>query len=375
MRVLIVIDDLRKAGAQRAVVQEIRALHPRHVEFHVAALACVAGSTFASDLARQGVSVDYIPGSGLVDPRRVAALVGIIERTRPDLVHTHLTYANILGSLASAVARRPVVASLHNVDVNQVSSSRAKCRLEGFVLRHLASRIVVVAAGARAETSRNFDVPVDRIAVVPNGIDPLSVALPAQFDRAEKRRQLGIRPGEQVLCSVARLDESKGHRYLLGALAVLQARQTELRIRSLLVGGGPELGRIRELGTTLGLGEQIALLGVRADVAEIVAASDVFVLPSLNEGLSQALLEAMALGTPVVATNVGGTPDAVEPGRTGWCVPPAAPVALADAIQHSLEEPLTAINYAHAARAMVAERFPIAAHVSRLQTLYECVTR
>jgi len=99
------------------------------------------------------------------------------------------------------------------------------------------------------------------------------------------------------------------------------------------------------------------------------------VLPSLNEGLSQALLEAMALGTPVVATNVGGTPDAVEPGRTGWCVPPAAPVALADAIQHSLEEPLTAINYAHAARAMVAERFPIAAHVSRLQTLYECVTR
>jgi glycosyltransferase involved in cell wall biosynthesis len=111
-------------------------------------------------------------------------------------------------------------------------------------------------------------------------------------------------------------------------------------------------------------------LGTRDDVPEIVAASDLFVLPSLNEGLSQALLEAMAIGTPVVATDVGGTPDVVEPGRTGWRVPPARPLALAEAIQHALGNHAQASVYADAARCLVADKFNLELHLARLQAIY-----
>jgi Glycosyltransferase Family 4 len=118
VRVLIVIDDLRMAGAQRVITEEVRELHPARVEFHVAALAHTREPDFAGELCRLDVPLHYIPGSGLIDPRRVFALRRLIDDVQPDLVHTHLTYANILGTLAAVLAGRPVVSSLHNVDVN-----------------------------------------------------------------------------------------------------------------------------------------------------------------------------------------------------------------------------------------------------------------
>jgi glycosyltransferase involved in cell wall biosynthesis len=169
---------------------------------------------------------------------------------------------------------------------------------------------------------------------------------------------------------VGRVERSKGHRFLLQALAELRSRERGLRVRLVLIGAGPEESALRRLAESLDLTDRVALLGVRDDVAEIVAASDLFVLPSLNEGLSQAVLEAMTLGTPIVATDVGGTSDVVESGRTGWCVPPAQPVALADAIQEALGNPGTATAYADAARALVAQKFNLRLHVARLQALY-----
>jgi glycosyltransferase involved in cell wall biosynthesis len=369
MRVLIVIDDLRTAGAQRVIAQEVRELHPQRIDFHVAALARRPEQGFARELDRLGVPVHYVPGSGLVDPRRVAALRRLIDHVDPDLVHTHLTYANILGTLASALAGRPVVSSLHNVDINQRRWPIAKRRLEGFVLRHCAARVVVVSAAARLPTSRSFDVPVERLSVITNGVDPSAVAVPAGFDRSRMRRALGIGKRERLICTVARLDKSKGHRYLLEALAMLEPR----RVRLVLMGSGPEEARLQEQATRLGVEDRVVFLGIRDDFNEIIAASDLFVLPSLNEGLSQALLEAMALGTPVVATNVGGTRDVLEPGRTGWRVPPAEPIALANAIQQALGRPETATAYARAAHSLVRHGFNLTTHVSGLQALYASV--
>jgi glycosyltransferase involved in cell wall biosynthesis len=112
---------------------------------------------------------------------------------------------------------------------------------------------------------------------------------------------------------------------------------------------------------------------VREDVAEILAASDLFVLPSLNEGLSQALLEAMALSIPVVATDVGGIPDVLQSGRTGWCVSPGQPLPLANAIQQALATPALAKAYARAAHLLVTQRFSLPMHTAQLQSLYRAV--
>jgi glycosyltransferase involved in cell wall biosynthesis len=373
MRVLLVIDDLRRAGAQRVIAQEARALHPRRVEFQVAALAQRSEPSFVPELSERGVALEYVPGAGLLDVRRVSAVAQLIERFQPDLVHTHLSYANILGTLGSKRAHRPVVASLHNFDTNQLKWATPKRLLEGSVLRHWAARIVVVARGALPATVRSFGVPVERTVVLPNAVDYRSVDLPGGYDRARKRTELGASRGERLLCTVGRLEPSKGQRFLVHALAELHSREQEPLIRLVLVGAGPEENALRRLAEEVGLAERVTLLGARDDVAEVVAASDLFVQPSLNEGLSQALLEAMALGVPAVATDVGGTPDVLESGRTGWRVPPAQPVALADAIQQALGSPCTAATCADAARALVAQEFNLELHVARLQALYAAV--
>jgi glycosyltransferase involved in cell wall biosynthesis len=370
MRVLLVIDDLRRAGAQRVIAQEARALHPRHVVFGVAALARQPEPSFVAELSGLGVALEYVTGAGLLDVRRVSAVARVIDRFQPDLVHTHLSYANILGTLASKQAHRPVVASLHNVDTNQQRWATPKRLLEGSVLSRWAARIVVVSEAGGPPTPPRFGVPLDRTVVLPNAVDRATADLPGTYDRARERSELGLSRDERLLCTVGRLERSKGHRFLLQALAELRSRERGLRVRLVLIGAGPEESALRRLAESLDLTDRVALLGVRDDVAEIVAASDLFVLPSLNEGLSQAVLEAMTLGTPIVATDVGGTSDVVESGRTGWCVPPAQPVALADAIQEALGNPGTATAYADAARALVAQKFNLRLHVARLQALY-----
>jgi glycosyltransferase involved in cell wall biosynthesis len=370
MRVVLVIDDLRIAGAQRVIVQEARVLHPRRVVFNVVALAPDPDPSFAFDLRTLGVAVSHIPGRGLCDMHRAGDLAVLIRRLGPDLVHTHLTYANILGTLAARLAGLPCVASIHNVDSNQLKFATPKRWLEGLVLRRWATRVAIVAEGARAGVARNFGVLPDHLLALPNAIDPGTVSLPACFDRAQMRQALGAGPGESLLCSVGRLDPSKGHAYFLRALAQLDPGHP---FRAVLVGDGPQRHRLQRIAEKLGLADRVQLLGVRRDVAEIVAASDVFVLASLNEGLSQAMLEAMALGTPVVATDVGGTADAVVPGRTGWLVPAGDATVLATAIAQALDDRRQATTRATAARELIQEEFSWASHLARLEDLYRAV--
>src|SRR6267378_3304183 len=218
MRVLLVIDDLRRAGAQRVIAQEVRALHPQHVVFQVAALAHQPEPTFVPELNEMGVTIEYVPGAGLVDLRRVSAVAQLIDHFQPDLVHTHLSYANILGTLGSTQAHRPVVASLHNVDTNQQRWATPKRLLEGTVLSRWATRVVVVSESAGPATVRRFRVPSDRTVVLPNAVDRASVDLPVDYDRARRRTELGVSRNERLLCTVGRLERSKGHRFLLHAL-------------------------------------------------------------------------------------------------------------------------------------------------------------
>jgi glycosyltransferase involved in cell wall biosynthesis len=373
VRVVLVIDDLRIAGAQRVIVQEARALHPQRVAFTVVALAPDPDPSFAPELRGLGVDVRHVVGRGLSDLTRAVALADLIRRVSPDLVHTHLTYANILGTLAARLAQRPSVASIHNVDANQLKFRTLKRWLEGLVLRLWATRVAVVAEGARVAVAHNFGVPVDHIATLPNGVDPCTVRLPVGYDRVQMRHALGCVPGESLVCNVGRLDPSKGQASFLWALAELHACNPGYPFHALLVGDGPQKDQLHRLAENLGLADQVHLLGVRRDVAEIVAASDVFVLASLNEGMSQAMLEAMALGTPVVATDVGGTSDAVIPGHTGWLATAGDSIGLATAIHQALADKREAITRAAAARQLIQRQFSLTNHLACLEDLYRGV--
>ena len=370
LRVLVVVDDLRVSGAQRQIAEEARALDRARVALSIVSLAVAPGPSLAPQIEVAGVPIAVLPGKGIVDPRRLRQLVRLMRRVQPDIVHTQLSYANILGLLAARLAGRPAVASLQNVTTNQGRLDGPKRTLERLALR-LAERTIVVAEGAREETQRSFRLPPERIAVLPNAVDLARLDLPVEFDRDEVRRELGGRPSSRLICVIARLTPDKGHDLLLQAAAALASRHPG--IRYLFVGTGVEEGRLRRLAGDLGLAEVVAFLGVRDDVPRIVAASDLFVLPSLNEGLSLAMLEAMAIGTPVVATRVGGAADVIEPGRTGWIVPPGQPTSLADAIDEALRAPGRAAEYARRARNRVRSEFAVERHVELLEAIYRDV--
>jgi glycosyltransferase involved in cell wall biosynthesis len=371
LRVALIIDDLRVAGAQRVIAQEVRAADPRRLRFHVLALKRIAGKTMHDEIAGTGVAIEYVEGHGLLDPRRLWRLTVRLRQLQPDVVHTHLTYANTLGTVAARLSHVPAIATIHNITTNQDRLNAGKRFFESEVVRHCSDRVIFVARAALDEAAATFRVPRRRMFALPNAVDLTRFSPTVGFDRARKRHELGADEDTALICSVARLDPSKGHRFLLEAAALLKERHPTARY--LLAGAGREQERLAAQARRLGIDGIVTFLGVRDDVPELLAASDLFVLPSSNEGLSQAMLEAMALGVPVVATRVGGATELVMTRGTGWLVPPEAPRQLAEAIVEALSQPWLAASYARRAGDLVRQEYALDRPVDRLEAVYRDV--
>jgi glycosyltransferase involved in cell wall biosynthesis len=199
--------------------------------------------------------------------------------------------------------------------------------------------------------------------LVYNGIDVDEMSA-ARQERQDARRELGLGPDDRAVISVGRLSREKDYATLLRALAALPGP------RLFLVGHGPARGELEALAAELGLGQRVAFLGERNDVPRLLAACDLFALSSLTEGISMALLEAMAGGLPVAATAVGGTPELVIPGETGLLAPPGDPAALAQAMGALLGDVERAKALGAAGATRVAERFSLEAMAKAYAELY-----
>ncbi|MDW8322188.1 MAG: glycosyltransferase family 4 protein [Armatimonadota bacterium] len=194
--------------------------------------------------------------------------------------------------------------------------------------------VVVVSPQQRQEVLRH-GVPEHKVFYLPTTID--ASTLPAAYSSSQLRQMFCIREDASILGTVARLSLEKGHRFALEAARLLRERGT--CYQWLMVGSGVERETLERLSTSLGLQDTVHFLGERADARSIIGGLDLMVLPSLTEGLPNVVLEAFAYRTPVVATAVGGVPELVKDGETGWLVPPRDPHALAKAIQEALSNP------------------------------------
>jgi glycosyltransferase involved in cell wall biosynthesis len=187
--------------------------------------------------------------------------------------------------------------------------------------------------------------------------------------REEVRRGLGLPPEARVVGLVARLDHwGKGHRELFAALAQLQE---SLPVQALIVGGGRRQGDMEKLAASLGIGGAVHFLGNRRDVPDLLGAMDIFVLPSHSEGVSLALLEAMAAGLPVIASAVGGLPEVIADGVNGLLIPPRDPGALAGALARLLAEPDLARRLGGQARRDVENYYSVERLVREVNGIYE----
>lgn len=317
-------------GGEKQLVEVAKAAVWEGMEVVV---ACISGSSFEGLLKAE--RIDSIPLSQMrSNPlAAVLALARISKERRIDLIHTHSFFNSFSGRLAGRLTGVPVVTTVHCQPGAAKRTGRIKRvlwllreTLERSMVRYTSSFIAVSEAVAeglvRQGASRR------KIVVIPNGIDALEIR---QLAAKENRDRQPREPFRLRIGTVARLDPAKGIEILVEAAGILRDRNLSFEV--IIVGDGPERRRIEELVRHLDLEQQVVFRGYLDNPFAVLKTFDIHVVPSHEEGFGFTVLEAMALGRPVIATHVGGLVDLIEDGKTGLLVPPGDPQALADAIE------------------------------------------
>ena len=369
IRLLWLIDSLTLGGAESLAAAFAAACDRRRMEVQVCFLKRIGGNPFEDTLRARGVRCTSLEARNLRDVRAFRRLVRLIRDEGVDLLHAHLTYAVIWGVLASRITGRPCVATLHVPPAEEPAWTRpgVRERLMGVLLDRWSAAVIAVSGAVRDAYVSAGRVDPAKIAVVHNGIDCEAFA-PDSRRRGAARRQLGLAPETLVVLTVSVLREGKGLDVLLQAARAVVASVPNAVF--MVAGDGPSSDALRARAAELGLSERVRWLGFRRDVPEMLAAADLFVLPTLRDALPTALLEAMAAGLAVVASETGGIPEIVEVPGLGRLVPPSDPDALARAITHLLRRPEERAAMGAAARDHVRARFSTRAWIERLEGVY-----
>jgi glycosyltransferase involved in cell wall biosynthesis len=361
LKVLHLLATMPVGGAEDLVAAIVQGLDPRRFAVSVVTLGPLG--LVGQELRARGYEVVSL---GLDIKRTstwriVAAVRRRLKAGLPDILHTHLYHPNLYGRLGALGLGLPgVVATVHNSYI-RVKFHR---RVWNFLLAWSTDRVLAVSPRVYQDIRKFDGVPTSRLLLIPNGISLTELSTP--LSRAEARERLEV--SGLVIGTMSRLEEQKGHAYLLAALPKLRQEIDDLVV---LIAGE---GRLREklLGQAMDLGveNQVRFLGNRRDVPEIQRALDIFVQPSLWEGMPLALLKAMGAGLPVVATRVSGCMDAVIDGDNGRLVEPGDAEALARVILDLYRHPEARRRLGEAARRTVADRFSSETMLKRLEELY-----
>jgi glycosyltransferase involved in cell wall biosynthesis len=377
LRVAHVITRLCKGGAQENTFHTVRLADRSRFEVDL-----ISGPTGGSEgsieekVREAGIEVIREPDlvraiSPRQDWRAYRNLTALFRERRYDIVHTHTSKAGFVGRLAAARTQVPIVAHtphghvFHSYFSNPVTRVFVWC--ERYAARKTDRLIALTERGIEDHLSQGVGTPGQWDHVF-SGIDlaPFDAAIRR---RAAIRQELGYSPGDFVVGGVGRLEPVKGFTYLVKAARNILESLPHAHI--LLAGDGALADALR--GEASGFGERFRFLGLREDVPELMTALDVFVLPSVNEGMGRVLLESGAAGVPAVATAVGGVPDIVQDEVTGVLVPPRDPKAIARAVVSFSRDPGRRARMGEAARAMVVPAYGLEKMVERIEALYEAL--
>ena len=296
-------------------------------------------------------------------------LMKIFWQERPAIVHTHTSKAGILGRWAAFFAKVPVIVHTPHGHVFWGYFNKWKTSVFVFLERltaRITDSIITLTEHEKKDHLRFAIAPETKFTVIHSGVD-LSKFSGVTVDAFEMKKKLGISEGTFVVGTVGRLTPVKGQRYLLeAATKVLQQRPDTAFV---FLGDGELLTELTEMASSLGIKDHVKFLGWRPDVADVMATFDVFVLPSLNEGMGKVLVEAMAMGKPIIASNVGGIPDLVTHGLNGLLVPPADADAMADAIVTLHGDPSKAKRMAEKGN-LIAAGYSVDAMIQKIDRLY-----
>jgi L-malate glycosyltransferase len=291
--------------------------------------------TLGEELRTDGFLVEVLGRKSGVDGRCALRLAKILRRERVDLIHAHQYTPFFYSLLARLIFDQPPVLFTEH-GRHYPDFRRPKRVFANRLLLQRRDRVVGVGQAVRRALINHEGLPARRVGVIYNGIDTVGFAN-GIHDRDAIRRDMGVGPNDFVVLLVARLDYLKDHATAVRTLQRVVERRPEVRL--VLVGEGPEKAAIERLVAQLNLGPSVRFLGLRKDVARLLRATDLFLLTSISEGIPLTVLEAMAAGLPVLATQVGGLAEIVEDGQTGRLAPSGDDVALADRLLQLAENP------------------------------------
>jgi glycosyltransferase involved in cell wall biosynthesis len=356
---------LTTGGTQRHLQQVLSLLDRRR--FAASVYTIRPGGEVEGELRAAGVPVVSLDaGTSLTSPRAAVTIVRAARMLRAaavDVVHGYQWRPALVGTLAARLAGVPVVFASKR-------SLTGDDRAARFAWRMIGRRVDTMLANADAlRVEAETHGVAGRWVIVPSGIDVERFGTPPPA--ADAKAALGLDPTRPVVGTVGRLEARKGHDHFLAAAQVMLARANGLRPQVLIVGDGPLRAQLAARAAQLGVAASVTFTGALTDVRGALGAMDVFVLPSHAEGMSNALLEAMAAARPVVATAVGGTREAFDGDRTGVLVPAGDADALAGEVLRLLGDAAGARRMGAAAQSWVAARFGARAMVDRMERLYE----
>jgi L-malate glycosyltransferase len=370
-RVCYLTNRLAPAGAETFLLHRLQVQDRDRYEPCVVELR--EGGALKPQFLQAGIQCTTLGAARQFDARAIWGLYQFLRDEKIDILEAHVWYACLVARLVGKLAGVPVIIT----NEQDVRHGENTVRRDLLLLEDLTTRLSDACVHITQASQRTFVQGTPRILqgqvkrrVIPNGILVEDIQRRADAtDRIAKRRELGLPADAFVVGNVARLQPAKGHRWLLEAFRTVLAR--EPRAHLVLVGWGPSQAELEALAEQLGIAERTHFLGKRLDVYELLPTFDVFAFSSIHEGQGIAILEAMAAGVAIAATDADGIPEMIKDERTGLLVPPRDANAMARAILRLRDEPTLAERVRSGARQLVREQFSVVGIARAYEQLYD----
>lgn len=347
-------------GAERVISNLSASLDPARYR----AILCLFRPGWIQEhTENRGVRTYVIPTQGMFDWRWVLRVKRLLKDEHVDLIHAHEFDANVQGTFVAALSGVPLVATVHGK--NYFWEKLRRRLAYQWVSRN--ATMVAVSENLKQFIVEKVGVDSGHVKVVYNGVDLLPHCGPADIDQC--RKELDLPTGDQIVGVVGNLYPVKGHQYLIAAIPAVLAKCPNTTF--IFAGRGQLEGELKEQVHQLGVAPKVRFLGLRQDIPRILAVLHAFVLPSLSEGLSMAILEAMVAGKPVIATDVGGNPELVEDSETGYLVPSQNSQALADRLISLLMNRDRALQFGKVGQLRAQGQFSLRTMVREYQGIYD----
>jgi len=363
-RVMLFTDSFRRGGTERQFVRLVRGIDRNRYDILVACLQ--RRGPLLSEVESLGVSIVEFPINSLYNFRAAKQFVQLVQfmrREQIQIMHAFDFYTSVFAVPAARVAGVPVVLASRRELLNLRSPWQQRAIR---IATRLATGVVVNSCAAGRDLDSLKSGSRRRIEVLPNCID-LQEFEP-RLSRGQVRREFGLSARSIVIGALGNLRPEKDlETFLFAARGILDAIPA---VQFLIVGDGPGANKLKRLADDLHLSAALQFLGERSDVPDLLAALDILMISSYSESFPNAILEAMSMGKPVIATNVGGIPELVEEGETGFLVPPKDPMAIADRALSLCRDSARRLRMGQAARARVESNFTVKDVTAKLEGIY-----